>query len=54
MNENKRGFHIDMKLAQVYIPMQLYGETFEIKQALRYGTLFPELYRPFPPQNTME
>ncbi|KYO64786.1 spore coat associated protein CotJA [Thermovenabulum gondwanense] len=54
MSESKKGFYIDIKLAQVYILMQMYGETFEIRTALRNGTLFPELYRPFPPQTFQE
>ena len=39
--------HMEMKLAEVYIPMQVYGETFDLHTALRYGTLFPDLYRPY-------
>lgn len=36
-----------MRLAEVYIPMQEYRETFDPQEALRRGTIFPELYRPY-------
>lgn len=39
-----------MKLAQAYIRIQMYGETFDPYRALRHGTLFPELYRPYRPR----
>lgn len=39
--------YMEMRLAEVYIPMQVYGETFDLHTALRYGTLFPDLYRPY-------
>lgn len=48
MDEQRRDYHMDMKLAEAYIPMQIYGNTFDLRTALSYGTLFPELYRPYP------
>lgn len=44
----KRDYHMDMRLAEAYVPMQIYGNTFDLRTALIYGTLFPELYRPYP------
>lgn len=37
------------ELAQAYIPFQYYTNSFSPKEALRKGTLFPELYRPYLP-----
>jgi hypothetical protein len=44
-----KGYQGGMRLAEVYIPIQTYGETFDLKTALMYGTIFPELYRPYRP-----
>ncbi|AEE92007.1 conserved protein of unknown function [Tepidanaerobacter acetatoxydans Re1] len=44
----EKGLLAAYKLAEVYIPIQVYGETFDPKAALMRGTLFPELYRPYP------
>ncbi|MDI3480509.1 MAG: hypothetical protein PWQ97_164 [Tepidanaerobacteraceae bacterium] len=43
-----RDYHMDSKLAEAYVPMQMYGEIFDLRAALCHGTLFPELYRPYP------
>jgi len=37
-----------MELARVYVPMQRLGQLYTPAQALETGTLFPELYRPYP------
>lgn len=37
-----------MHLARAYVPVQLYGKTYPLAEALEKGTLFPELYRPYP------
>ncbi|MFZ5632852.1 MAG: spore coat associated protein CotJA [Bacillota bacterium] len=37
-----------MELATAYIPYQRYGPTYSPAEALEKGTLFPELYRPYP------
>ncbi|MCF8011836.1 MAG: spore coat associated protein CotJA [Clostridiales bacterium] len=37
----------ELKLAQVYIPVQRLGETYPPSRALQAGTLFPELCRPY-------
>lgn len=34
-------------LAMAYVPFQSMGNTYEPEQALRSGTLFPELNKPF-------
>ncbi|SHM62757.1 Spore coat associated protein JA (CotJA) [Caldanaerovirga acetigignens] len=44
-----KGYPSGMRLAEVYIPIQTYGETFDLKTALMYGTIFPDLYRPYRP-----
>jgi hypothetical protein len=44
--EDNKTLHMQ-KLAEVYIPMQIYRDTFDLRTALNYGTLFPELYRPY-------
>ena len=33
--------------AKAYIPSQQYAATYDVKQALEKGTLFPELYKPY-------
>ncbi|TYP57627.1 spore coat associated protein CotJA [Thermosediminibacter litoriperuensis] len=43
--------HDGMRLAEAYIPMQTFGETFDPRTALMYGTIFPELYRPYRPKH---
>ncbi len=37
----------NLVLAQAYIPIQRYGKTFPPEEALKQGTLFPELVRPY-------
>lgn len=37
----------DLPLAMSYVPMQVWGETYEGLKALDAGTLFPELDLPF-------
>ncbi|MGQ9498306.1 MAG: spore coat associated protein CotJA [Desulfotomaculales bacterium] len=37
-----------LELATAYIPPQVLGRTFTPAEALQHGTLFPELYRPYP------
>ncbi len=36
------------ELAKAYVPWQVYGVTYPPAEALEKGTLFPELYRPYP------
>lgn len=40
-------YHPEYRLAQAYIPFQIYEEHFEPQEALKKGTFFPELYRPY-------
>lgn len=37
-----------IRLAEAYVPWQIYSRTYPPGEALRKGTLFPELYRPYP------
>ena len=36
-----------MAIAMAYVPWQLMNETYEPDKALQYGTIFPELNKPF-------
>ena len=37
----------DMVVAMAYVPWQYFGEVYEPDKALRIGTVFPELNKPF-------
>ena len=37
----------DMVVAMAYVPWQYFGEVYEPDKALRIGTIFPELNKPF-------
>lgn len=37
----------EKELARVYIKKQVINEVFSPKEALKKGTLFPELYKPY-------
>lgn len=37
----------DKSLARVYIPFQIMNRVFSPSEALKKGTLFPELYKPY-------
>jgi hypothetical protein len=39
---------VDIKLATAYVPPQEFKEVYTLEEALNKGTLFPELYRPYP------
>ncbi len=36
-----------IRLATAYVPPQWFRESFTLSEALRKGTLFPELYMPY-------
>ena len=36
-----------MAVAMAYVPWQFFQETYEPDKALQYGTIFPELNKPF-------
>lgn len=36
-----------LRLAQAYIPVQVYMNRWDPMKALMMGTIFPELYRPY-------
>lgn len=38
-----------MELARAYIPYQRYTTSFSPMEALKHGTMFPELVRPYGP-----
>lgn len=38
----------NMQLARAYVPLQPYIGLFPLDEALRKGTLFPNLYIPYP------
>ncbi len=42
------GLYPPPRLAQAYVLWQKYGKTFSPAEALEKGTLFPELYSPYP------
>lgn len=37
----------DMALAMAYVPWQHFDKVYEVDKALQYGTIFPELNKPF-------
>lgn len=37
----------DMPVAMAYVPWQYFREVYEPDKALQYGTIFPELNKPF-------
>jgi hypothetical protein len=37
----------NLRLARAYVPDQVYGSVFPPEEALREGTLFPELVMPY-------
>jgi hypothetical protein len=41
------GTQMCMRLAQAYIPFQVYTNRWEPMKALMMGTVFPELYRTY-------
>lgn len=41
----------ELKLATAYVPPQPYGKQFKPDEALKKGTLWPDLYAPYPPPN---
>ncbi|OAT86464.1 spore coat associated protein CotJA [Desulfotomaculum copahuensis] len=41
-------FYPPLQLARAYVPVQRYGKTLTPAEALGKGTLFPELYSPYP------
>lgn len=38
----------DWQLATAYVAYQIYGPLYKLKEGFHKGTLFPELYRPYP------
>ncbi len=46
-NQNSMDVLSQFPLAMAYIPWQHWGKTYELPQALKAGTIFPELNKPF-------
>lgn len=40
-----------IKLARAYVPLQYMSRVYDPKEALKHGTLFPELYQPYKMDN---
>ena len=38
---------MDARLAEAYVPYQVYTESYSPSEALHRGTMFPALYRPY-------
>lgn len=47
----ERDYNIEKRhvndLARAYVPFQVMGQVYSPREALKKGTLFPELYRPY-------
>ena len=43
----EKSLFVNYRLAEAYIPIQEYGETYDPRTALMRGTLFPDLYRSY-------
>ena len=52
-DEENNGLPENPVLAQSYVPIQEFNETFCPDMALKMGTLFPELVRPYVPNQSM-
>ena len=44
----------DCELARAYVPIQRYNKQYSPEDGLERGTIFPELYRPYPVCYDME
>lgn len=42
------------QLARAYVPIQIMNQVYDIKEALKRGTLFPELYLPYKTNDNRE
>lgn len=40
-------FMENMSLAMAFVPIQKFSTVYEVHEALKYGTIFPELNKPF-------
>lgn len=39
--------NMNLRLAEAYVPFQIYVNRWEPMKALKMGTIFPEIYRPY-------
>ncbi len=49
-NNNMSRFPANTPLAMAYVPMQQWGETYNLEKGFQKGTIFPELDFPFDPE----
>lgn len=55
MNENYEvAKECNKELARCYVPFQVMNRVFGSREALKKGTLFPELYEPYVPRGKKE
>ncbi|MDR7871495.1 MAG: spore coat associated protein CotJA [Tissierellaceae bacterium] len=55
MNEdNRNSSNCGRELARCYVPIQVMNTVYDSREALRRGTLFPELLRPYVPCDPRE
>lgn len=52
-DEENNGLPTNPELAQSYVPIQEFNNTFCPDTALKMGTLFPELVRPYQPNQSI-
>lgn len=54
MNDNRNLFPTNVMYGHAYVPNQLMKKTFYPEDALRCGTIFPELVSPYVPGQSMK
>lgn len=54
MNDNNRLFPNKVMFGHAYVPNQTLVNVFSKQDALKHGTLFPELVSPYMPGQSME
>lgn len=56
----ERGYEVEGRpccpggLARACVPFQVMNQVYDQKEALRKGTLFPELYKPYIPKDRLD
>lgn len=51
---NEKSNNCGRELARCYVPIQVMNMVFDSREALKKGTLFPELFRPYIPCDMKE
>ena len=54
MNNNRNLFPANVMYGHAYVPNQIMNRTFYPEDALRCGTIFPELVSPYVPGQSMK